>query len=99
MKSFKDDPDQKEITSKNYTVSEIIAKTISLITLVELNNSIVIFKCNDVYIQDTFHKYNAEMRKIEDESVTKTFFDDYCNILTSWVSDRNSELTVFELKK
>ncbi len=44
----------------------------------------MIFKCNDVYIQDTLYKHNLELRK--DETKDKAFFDEYCDILTSWVN-------------
>lgn len=65
-----------------YTFKELIAAAINMLVLVELNTSVVIFKCNEDYIKQTLLKYNPSF-DIGDGN-TK-LIDEYTSTLTSWV--------------
>ena len=54
-----------------------------MLTLVELNTSVVIFKCNEEYIKQTLLKHNPAFDIGDDNS---KLIDDYTSTLTSWVT-------------
>ncbi len=54
-----------------------------MLVLVELNTSVVIFKCNEDYIKETLLKSNPSFNVGDDNT---KLIDEYTRTLTLWVS-------------
>jgi hypothetical protein len=61
----------------------LIAAAINMLVLVELNTSVVIFKCNEDYIKETLLKSNPSFNVGDDNT---KLIDEYTSTLTLWVS-------------
>jgi hypothetical protein len=61
----------------------LIAAAINMLVLVELNTSVVIFKCNEDYIKETLLKSNPSFNVGDDNT---KLIDEYTRTLTLWVS-------------
>jgi hypothetical protein len=53
-----------------------------MLAIVELNTSVVIFKCNEEYIKDTLFKLNPAF---DIGDTNEKLIDEYTSTLTSWV--------------
>lgn len=92
---FKDDPNsQVDVTSRKYTFSELVSKALSFLAFIDNSSPIVLFKCNKQFIKDKLLQLNSTQFNDND-----SFFDEYCNELTTWLCDLlNSEHKKIQLE-
>lgn len=69
-------------TKEKFTIKDLISKALNLLVFVDLNNPIIIFKCDQQYINDRISIFNGDNDNVRNKSSENSERDAFMKMMT-----------------